>query len=177
MGGTFYSNCSTINTGCYIYSDNTLYTKASNGYYSDGTNYYIVTGGIGEVTSVGTCFYAGDVYITAGGETSLDSSGDYNYSLFADSISSSYGSNPVCVEASPLIGYVAIYTGFNTYYATGSIGYNAKCSTNFYAAGGTPFDPVSFISLYSISPLSAGGQNYYISTSDIGAYACSTPLC
>jgi hypothetical protein len=172
MGGTFYSNCSTITTGCYIYSDGFL---ASNGFYSDGTNCYEVT--VGEVVAVSTCFYAGDVYITAGGETSLDISGDYNYALFADSTSNSYGSNPVCVEASPLIAYIEIYGGFGVYYATGSIGYNAKCSSNFYAAGGTPYDTVSYIYLYSISPSSAGGQTYYIGGSDIGSYTCSTPLC
>jgi hypothetical protein len=179
MGSIVYSNCSTITTGCYIYYDIYKTIPVNSGYWSDGTNCYSVGGGNanGYVLSVDTCFYAGDVYITAGGETTFDSAGDYNYSLFADSTSNSYGSNPVCVEASPLIGYVEIYSSYGYMYATGSIGYNAKCSTNFYAAGVTPFDPVTFISLYSISPSSAGGQTYYVSGSDIGAYACSSPLC
>ena len=173
MGGTFYSNCSSITTGCYIYSDGFL---ASNGFYSDGTNCYEVT--VGEVVAVSTCFYAGDVYITAGGETTFDSSGDYSYNLFADSTSNSYGSNPVCVEASPsLAGDVEIYSSYGYMYASGSIGYNAKCSSNFYAAGVTAFDPVTYIYLYAISPSSAGGQTYYISGSAIGSYTCSSPLC
>ena len=69
MGGFFYSNCATITTGCYIYSDNTLYTPASNGYYADGTNCYTVTGGTGYVTAINTCTpptYTVDLYAAHG---------------------------------------------------------------------------------------------------------------
>jgi len=176
MALTIFSQCSTITTGCFLYSNNILTTAVNNGYYSNGTDCYTVTGGAGEVTATGVCSV--DVYITAGGETTFDSAGDYNYALFADSTSNSYGSNPVCVQASPsLTGDVEIYSSYGYMYASGSIGYNAKCSSNFYAAGVTPFDPITYISLYAISPSSAGAQTYYISGSAIGSYTCSTPLC
>jgi hypothetical protein len=64
MGGTFYSNCAPITTGCYIYSDGFL---ASNGFYSDGTNCYEVT--VGEVVAVSTCTpptYTVDLYAAHG---------------------------------------------------------------------------------------------------------------
>jgi hypothetical protein len=177
MGYVMYSNCSTITTGCYIYTDIYKTSPASNGYWSDGTNCYTVEYGNGYVYSVDTCFYSGDVYITAGGETTFNSSGDYSYSLFADSTTNSYGGNPVCVQASPLIGYIEIYSAYGYMYGSGVIGYNARCGANDYVAGAAAFDPVYSLNLYSISPSSAGSQTYYVSGSDIGSYACTTPLC
>ena len=41
----------TIEVGEFLYSDTSTLTPAINGYYSDGTILYIVSGGLGEVTS------------------------------------------------------------------------------------------------------------------------------
>lgn len=55
MANYYYSNCSTITVGCYLYTNTGLTTPVSNGYYSDGTNCFTVTGGSGYVSSVDTC--------------------------------------------------------------------------------------------------------------------------
>lgn len=55
MAQTIYTNCSTITTGCFLYTDAGLTTPAGNGKYSNGINCYTVTGGAGEVTSTVPC--------------------------------------------------------------------------------------------------------------------------
>lgn len=55
MALNLYSNCSTITTGCFFYSNSNLTSPVSNGKYSDGTNCFTVSGGNGEVTAVETC--------------------------------------------------------------------------------------------------------------------------
>lgn len=54
MAGNYYSNCSTLTTGCFLYITPTT-TPAINGKYSDGTNCYTVSGNNGEITSVESC--------------------------------------------------------------------------------------------------------------------------
>ena len=55
MGLNAYSNCTPLTTGCFLYQDSGLTTPVANGVYSDGTNTFTVTGGVGEITSQGTC--------------------------------------------------------------------------------------------------------------------------
>lgn len=55
MAGTVYSNCSSITTGCYLYTNTCLTSPVSNGYYSNGTDCYTVTGGSGYISSVSSC--------------------------------------------------------------------------------------------------------------------------
>lgn len=53
---TYYSNCGTkliAGNGCSIYTNNTLTTHAPNGYYSNGTTTYTLTGGF--INAIGTC--------------------------------------------------------------------------------------------------------------------------
>lgn len=176
MAVNLYSNCSTITTGCFFYSDSNLTSPVSNGKYSDGANCYTVSGGNGEITTTGGCSYTGDVYVTAAGPTFLDGAGDYEYILYADSTANSYGVNPVAVTASPLVGYVDIYTEFGHLYGSGSIGNSFRCSYNLYSAGaGYENAVVVGLSCYSVSPSSNGGQNYYSSGGDIGdgIYSCT----
>lgn len=40
MSFIYYSNCSTLSIGCYLYDDSNLTIPVTNGYYSDGTNCY-----------------------------------------------------------------------------------------------------------------------------------------
>lgn len=73
MALTIYSQCSTITTGCFLYSNNILTTAVDNGYYSNGTDCYTVTGGAGEVTAVGVCTpptYTVDLYARHGASAS-----------------------------------------------------------------------------------------------------------
>jgi len=39
------------NVGEYLYFNTSLTTPVQNGYYSNGTAYYVVTGGLGQITS------------------------------------------------------------------------------------------------------------------------------
>jgi hypothetical protein len=50
-----YSNCSTLIVGCYLYSDNTLTTPLSNGFYSDSGSCITVAGGAGQISSIVVC--------------------------------------------------------------------------------------------------------------------------
>ena len=50
-----YTNCSPIVLGCFLYQDSGLTTPVANGFYSDGTNVFEVTGGAGEITNVTSC--------------------------------------------------------------------------------------------------------------------------
>ena len=56
MALTVYSSCSfPFTTGCFLFSDSGLTTPVANGIYSDGTSTFTVSGGAGEVTSIGSC--------------------------------------------------------------------------------------------------------------------------
>jgi len=56
MAGTYYySNCTTLAVGCYLYTDSACTTPVSNGYYSDGTDCWQVTGGSGYISNETVC--------------------------------------------------------------------------------------------------------------------------
>jgi hypothetical protein len=65
MAQFYNSNCSTINTGCYLYNGPGLTNPVANGYYSDGSNCYTVTGGSGYISNVSVCstFVTIDYYV------------------------------------------------------------------------------------------------------------------
>jgi len=53
---TIYSNCtSSLTTGCILYTTSALTTPVSNGYYSNGTYVYHVTGGAGVIATRTAC--------------------------------------------------------------------------------------------------------------------------
>jgi len=53
---TYYvANGYTLTTAPFIYTNSSLTSPVSNGFYSDGTNFAIVTGGNGSVTGTNTC--------------------------------------------------------------------------------------------------------------------------
>lgn len=54
MSATYYSNCSSLTTGCYLYTNTCLTSPVSNGYYSDGSSCYTISGG-GYISSVSSC--------------------------------------------------------------------------------------------------------------------------
>lgn len=73
MATFYFSNCTTITTGCYIYNDIYKTSPVNNGYYSDGTNCYDVQWGNGYVNSVSTCTpptYTVDLYAAHGNSLS-----------------------------------------------------------------------------------------------------------
>lgn len=71
MALNYNSNCSTLSVGCYLYNGPNLTNPVSDGYYSDGTDCYTVTGGSGYISSISSCtvsydYYLADVYDCSG---------------------------------------------------------------------------------------------------------------
>jgi len=52
---TYYTNCSPIINGCFLYLNSNYTGPVPAGYYSDGFKVYQVTGSLGQVTSVTNC--------------------------------------------------------------------------------------------------------------------------
>jgi hypothetical protein len=52
---TYYTSCSPIITGCYLYLNSNYTGPVPAGYYSDGIHVYQVTGTLGKVTSISNC--------------------------------------------------------------------------------------------------------------------------
>jgi hypothetical protein len=170
MALTIYSQCSTITTGCFLYSNNILTTAVNNGYYSNGTDCYTVTGGSGEVTAVGAC--AVDVYFTLGGQTTFDSNGDFNYTLYASTTPDSYSINPINLNTTVSVQF-DLYAEFSSYSGiSGSIGSGFSCAYNTYIEGTYPNQIVYSVDPVSVIPSSSGFQTYYDSTGDLGSYIC-----
>lgn len=56
MAGTYYySNCTTLAVGCYLYTDSACTNPVSNGFYSNGTTCWQVTGGSGYISAESAC--------------------------------------------------------------------------------------------------------------------------
>jgi hypothetical protein len=53
MAQNVYTNCPTIAIGCFLYTNSSLTTPVIDGYYSNGTKYFFVSGG--QVISEGLC--------------------------------------------------------------------------------------------------------------------------
>jgi hypothetical protein len=54
-GTTFYSPCSSLTNGCRLSPGSALVAAMDDGYYSNGTNWWLVTGGDGVISSNGSC--------------------------------------------------------------------------------------------------------------------------
>lgn len=90
-GNSFWSICTSLSVGCYVYADAGLTTPATAGYYSNGTTCYTVASG-GQITAIGAC--ATDVTINIWYVPSADGGGGVT----------------VAAKASEAIdGYVTVY--------------------------------------------------------------------
>jgi hypothetical protein len=49
----YYSSCSTLIVGCFLYTDSTALTLVADGFYSNGTNCYTVVNG--QITAISAC--------------------------------------------------------------------------------------------------------------------------
>jgi len=54
-GTVYYSDQETLGVGAFLFEDEERLLEAPNGNYSDGTTWYQVTGGSGEITTSGSC--------------------------------------------------------------------------------------------------------------------------
>lgn len=52
---TYYTSCSPIINGCFLYLNSNYTGPVPAGYYSDGISVYNVTGSLGQVTSISNC--------------------------------------------------------------------------------------------------------------------------
>jgi len=133
MAQWYNSNCSTLSAGCYLYGGPGLTNPVADGYYSDGTTCYTVTGGSGYISSVSNCAY--NVYINgdlspnsagffgqfgivlyssttlyAGGAIAVDT--NVSASVYAYDDLSNYGTATVAITLGNVCAYSAIY-GFS----------------------------------------------------------------
>ena len=63
---TIYSNCSTLNVGCKLYTTSNLSVFAQDGKYSNGTWCYTVGGGAGLIVSSESCNLASPIVLRVG---------------------------------------------------------------------------------------------------------------
>lgn len=70
MAANVFSSSGTISVGSFLYTNSGLTNPAPNGFYSDGTTVYAVTGGSGQITGSQTCasFTTGNCYTVTNNE-------------------------------------------------------------------------------------------------------------
>jgi hypothetical protein len=162
MSANYNSNCSTLSVGCYLYSGPGLTNPVSNGYYSDGSNCYTVTGGSGYISSVDVC----TAYVIIDTYTPYTMT-CYSFYNFAAEATTNVDTN-VDVEiiwygdlGGSVIGTVTISSG-------------TACNTVEVATGGSIDclgENISSISV-ALDPLSYGTQIYEVGTNSTGVYPC-----
>lgn len=113
MAVYIYSNCSTIITGCRLYTDSCLTTPVTDGYYSDLTNYFVVSGGL--ISSSSSC------------------SGPTNYYHYTVTVYDCLGSSCVASSYTPTFGLVAYATPLTigTYYYDTNTNHIFKIETDY----------------------------------------------
>jgi len=166
---TYYnSNCTTLSAGCYLYNGPGLTNPVSNGYYSDGTNCFTVTGGAGYISSMDSCS-ATAVYINVIVPYTL---GCYNYGDFCASSYDVY-SNPINVDTN-----VQVQTYWNgdlggQIYANIYITSGNNCGTGFAYTGGSINCAGEYFSYDSTAtfPTTSGTQDYYINAVNTDNYS------
>ena len=156
MGGTYYSNCSTITTGCYIYNDIYKTSIASNGIYSDGTNCYTVSYGNGYVSSIGTCLT--NVYINVCGDDPADSVGGVSVTVRSMNTNTFLGST-ITVDTTLTIEVVAQGSSSGNISGTLYINNGNNCGTGTIFGFGNS-ETIDGYFVNSITPSSSGTQSY-----------------
>jgi len=164
MGGTFYSNCSTITTGCYIYNDIYKTSPASNGYYSDGINCYTVEYGNGYVFSVASC--TTPLYININGPSAADSTGETgsgNVQVASQSVSYWVDGNYVNVASTLTIDAICYASTTSPYPTDLNYIFNGdSCETGFLFAGMSAFETIDGYAITGVSPSSDSTYTYNI---------------
>lgn len=163
MAQWYNSDCSTISVGCYLYNGPGLTNPVSNGYYSDGTDCYTVTGGSGYVSSVDVCstFVTIDYYVPY-------YAGCYNNYTFAATSTTSVNTN-VDVE----INWYGDLGGFMT--GTVTIANGTSCNTaGVYSGGGVDcFGENVSTTNVTLNPSAFGTYVYQVGTQySIGLAPC-----
>lgn len=129
-GNSFWSICTSLSVGCYVYDDPALTVPAASGYYSNGTTCYTVSGG--QITVIGAC--TTNVTIT----------------LYYDPSADGGGGVSVAAQASEAIdGYVTAYfTWYGDNGATISqnltIGSGQTCASNTFTGATAGENVINF---------------------------------
>ena len=156
----FYSNCGTLTTGCFLYTNQALTTPVSNGKYSDGTNCYDVTGGSGEITSFASCPPPETLYVNAGGADVANGAGEVTVKVrIMDS--TSFGGNPVTGITNLSVSVTAVDSGATSHTASINIYAGYSCGVGLIYTS-IPDIPIDEIIVNSVSPSSAGNQTYNV---------------
>jgi hypothetical protein len=128
-----YSNCSTIITGCRLYTDSCLTTPVSNGFYSNGTNYFTVSSGL--ISSSSVCgsydYYIADRW-SCTGCTAVDTNIIVSFSQgstvtigrFYPDADGNYAYKILSTTGSGVAGYI-LSTSFGSF--TAACGFGGAC--------------------------------------------------
>jgi hypothetical protein len=164
----YNSNCSTLSAGCYLYNGPGLTNPVSNGYYSDGTNCFTVTGGAGYVSSMDSCTITPTtVYISGDISPNYSSFGGTYYGALYPT-TTGYPAGSINLDATIYVPIYA-YDDLSNYNTTTITMYNGTNCTPFSISG---FAWGAYLSDWgpygSIYPSSSGTQDYYTFLFTIG---------
>lgn len=162
MAGTFYSNCSSLSIGCYLYTNYARTNPVIDGYFSDGTTCYTVTGGSGYISNISTCstFVTIDTYTPA----TMNCFAFYDFAANSNAVVDTN----VDVEITwtgdlggGVTGTVTIFSGTNCNTVGVASGGNINCIGEFLSTVNVNLNPSSF-----------GSQIYQVGTNSTGPYPC-----
>lgn len=157
----YNSNCSSLSVGCYLYNGPGLTNPVANGYYSDGTNCYTVTGGNGYISNIEACSAYNIVVITPYVPDSMTCFSNYTFAMYADNIVDTI----VQVEVTwygdlggSVTQYVYIPTGTNCGSVSFSSGGQINCIGEYFSLISTVITPPTYGNqLYQEGPPDTSG--------------------
>lgn len=161
MASYYYSNCSSLSAGCYLYTNQALTSPVSDGYYSDGTNCFTVTGGSGYVSNVETCATSVYITITTYAPEQMTCYSNYTFAAAADNVVDTivytettwYGDLGGSVTAYINIA-AATSCNSTSVYTAGSI----NCFGEFFSYGSIILSPSSYgIQIYQAGTVDTSG--------------------
>lgn len=162
----FYnSNCSTLSTGCFLYNGPGLTNPVADGYYSDGSNCYTVTGGNGYISNASICSSQTFVTITPYIPYTMTCFSNNTFAAVSDYVVATN----VQVEITwygdlggSTTQYITIFAGQSCNTTTFFVGSNISCLGEYYSFNVTILNPSSF-----------GSQIYQVgSPNTLGFYPC-----
>ena len=109
MAGNVFSNCSSLTTGCFLYTDTGLTTFVSDGRYSDGTNCFRVASG--EILAITPCSNPCECH-----DGTINNNGAFSYTDCSGNIQSGSGEqgSTVCFDINKSFGNNITDNGLST---------------------------------------------------------------
>lgn len=169
MASNFYSLCNPIIVGCKLYQNNTATIPSIDGFYSNGTDCYQVSGGAGNVSAISVCPPVSYLHTVTSG-TTAESACNAVIRIIADSIFSFEAQGSVWGNVKALTASTS-----ETTFGTGPID-SALISGDYYINRMIPIFDTSqvtylpsngFLSFYITENNSLVPLTYYLIASDV----------